>query len=73
MKKEGGTALALIFGKKKGGMSMGKEHDMDSEDSEDYDIPPDFEDEAIKFMPELEGDSERMMAFWKAVRACMEA
>lgn len=67
---------ALVLGKKKPMMGKGMddmEPDMDSESDEDYgELPPDFEDEAVKFMPELEGDSERMMAFWKAVKACVE-
>jgi hypothetical protein len=71
VKKEGGSALALIFGKgKKGGMAE-PEADPEMDSAEDHDIPPDFEDEAIRFMPELEGDPARMDAFWKAVKACV--
>lgn len=70
MKKEGGSALAIVFGKKKGGMENPPAPDMEADEG-DYSIPPDFEDEAIKFMPELEGDPARMEAFWRAVKACV--
>lgn len=74
--KKGGMFAALVVGKKKPGMPMmgeDTEPDADSESGEDYGgLPPDFEDEAIKAFPELEGSPERLDALWKAMRACME-
>lgn len=74
--KKGGMFAALVIGKKKpkmGDAMDDSEPDMDSESDEDYsELPPDFEDEAIKAFPELDGESARLMALWKAVRACME-
>jgi hypothetical protein len=54
--KKSDATLAIIFGKT----------------GDDAEYPPDFEDEAIKAFPELDGDKEKMMAFWKAIRSCME-
>lgn len=68
MKSGGPIDAAVIFGKGKAGASKPTAPEMDEEE---YDIPADFEDEAIKFMPDLEGDAARMEAFWRAVKACV--
>ena len=70
MKKGDAIDAAVVFGKGKAGALKPPMSEMAEEE---YEIPADFEDEAIRFMPELEGDSARMMAFWKAVKACMGA
>ena len=67
-----GEGLALIFGGPKKAGKKGSEPPEESESDEAYDIPPDFEDEVIKAFPELEGRPKRVMALWKAVKACME-
>ncbi len=64
-KKKADLALVLGVGApKKGAMGMGDEM------GEGY--GGEFEAAAAEFMPELADDPERMDAFWRAVRACME-
>lgn len=35
-------------------------------------LPPDFEASAGEAFPELQGDSDRMMALWRAIKACVD-
>ncbi len=70
MAKKGGMFDALVLGKKKPAMGDEPESDMDS-DADYDDMPPGFEEEAIVAFPELDGDSVRLDAFWRAVKACV--
>ena len=68
------AGLALIFGKGKPKSSDDDaEESDDGEEYEEDEVPPDFESYAVEAFPELEDDSARTMAFWKAVKACVEA
>ncbi len=75
--KKGGSSLAIVFGGKPMGKSkgkpMGKPAEDEDEDYEDDEMPPAFEQHAAEAFPELEDDPKRLMALWKAVRACMGA
>lgn len=80
-KPKGDPLMVIAFGKKKPG-AMGKRgspmgmSDHDDEMAEDPEMgesdepPPDFEDEAIKAFPELEGSPERIQALYRAMKAC---
>lgn len=72
--------LAIVFGPKpKGGkkppVGAGMDDDMAEADDheEEAELPPDFESYALEAFPELEGDTARTTALWKAVQACVKA
>lgn len=56
---------ASIFGKSK---SKGAE--LDDDEGEEAEMPPDFEDYAIQAFPELEDSPERLIALRKLIKSC---
>lgn len=68
MAKKGGMFESLLGSKES---KPGNPPPPDMGDEEGYDMPPDFEDEAVAAFPDLEGSPERIEAFWRAVKACV--
>jgi len=44
----------------------------DDEDKGGGDLPPGFETAATEAFPEMAGDTERVTALWRAIKACDE-
>lgn len=64
--------LALGKGPAKAGSkpgAMGEDAEDDADESSE--VPPDFEEEAIAAFPELDGETERLAALYRAVKCCM--
>jgi len=71
--------LSVIFGI--GKPSKGDDKSPSSRDAEDErdedkesdELPPGFEEAAVEAFPDLEGDQDRLKAFWRAVQACTDS
>lgn len=64
--KDKAPALALVFGKAKGGSTP-----PEAESDEDETVPADFEDYAVQAFPEVEDNHERLRALYRMVKSCV--
>jgi hypothetical protein len=71
--KKKGVDLAIIFGGKGKGGEKPPMRDSDEHDDEHDELPPGFEAAATEAFPELDGDTERLMALKRAIAACADS
>ena len=71
-----GLGLILALGKPKDGdddKSSPFGSDKPTDDKSKDELPPGFEEAAVEAFPDLEGDDDRIKAFWRSIMACTDS